>query len=338
MRGHPTVHILSQYLWPDDAPTGIYAEQVADALSNAGVDVRLVGGRGRYRAGHRPVPQTRILHIANREGQRGNLVSTAYEYESVRRGFRAYILSHVEPGDLVVVTSAPPTTLLLDRAIRVRQAVGIYWLQDYYPQLIRGVWDAPARARRLFARYWTDHLHRWPHVVKAAGNLGYSGSNARVIRNWNTLELGSPKPFRPGTVLYAGNLGYGHHLPSFITLCRKLHEEGREIIVRGDGPGMALLPKWINVKSPYVEPADCIRDYWEAEAHLVAGHPELPDAVFPSKFWNAQATGRPVLASGFAGVMAAELEAARTSDFHQHLAQWSGFLIGLVGSARRAGP
>ena len=123
----------------------------------------------------------------------------------------------------------------------------------------------------------------------------------------------------------------------FIALCRKLHAEGREIIVRGDGPGMARLPEWILVKSSHVEPADCIRDYWEAEAHLVAGHPDLPDAVFPSKFWNAHATGRPVLASGFDGVMAAELETARTSDFRQHLVQWSAFLLQLVDSARTAG-
>jgi hypothetical protein len=73
-----------------------------------------------------------------------------------------------------------------------------------------------------------------------------------------------------------------------------------------------------------------VRSYWEAEVHLVAGHPRFPDAVFPSKFWNARATGRPVLASGFAGVMAEELEAARTSDFTTHLPQWTRLVLSLV--------
>ena len=55
MTKRPVVHILTQYLWPDDAPTGIYAEHVADALAKAGLPVRLVAGTGRYRAGGRPL-------------------------------------------------------------------------------------------------------------------------------------------------------------------------------------------------------------------------------------------------------------------------------------------
>jgi hypothetical protein len=62
----------------------------------------------------------------------------------------------------------------------------------------------------------------------------------------------------------------------------------------------------------------------------VAGHPRFPDAVFPSKFWNAHATGRSVLASGFTGVMAEELEAARTSDFRTHLPQWTRLVVSLL--------
>jgi putative colanic acid biosynthesis glycosyltransferase WcaI len=332
-----TVHLLSQYLWPDDAPTGIYVEQVADALAAEGSRVRLVGGQGRYREGRRPPPRTEIERLPHFEGRRGHLVSTAREYESVRRAFTSYVAREVLPGDLVVVTSAPPTTVFLRRTIRRRKAVGVYWLQDYYPQLTRAVWDPPAPLRRAFARFWTRELRAWPHVVKAAGNLGYSGPNALLIRNWNTLDLGAPAPARPRTALYSGNLGYGHDLPSFLELCRTLHEKGCEILVRGDGPGMARLPSWIRTAPPFVDPQDLVRSYWEAEVHLVAGHPLLPDAVFPSKFWNAHATGRPVLASGFVGVMAEELEHARASDFHAHRLQWTRLLLSLLENGAPGG-
>ncbi len=87
-------------------------------------------------------------------------MSTAREYESVREAFGRYIRSHVAANDVVVVTSAPPTTLFLHRAIRSRRAIGVYWLQDYYPQLIRAVWDAPARAARLLDRLWRRELGR----------------------------------------------------------------------------------------------------------------------------------------------------------------------------------
>lgn len=331
-----TVHVLSQYLWPDDAPTGIYAEQLADSLGRAGASVRLVSGQGSYRAGRRAAPRTPIVRLAHYEGRRGKLVSTAREYESVREAFGSYIRRQVAANDVVVLTSAPPTTLFLGRAIRARRAMGVYWLQDYYPQLIRAVWDAPALLRRLLDRLWRRELGRWPHVVKAAGNLAYSGANTTVIRNWNTLELGEAIPARPRTALYSGNLGWGHDLQSFLELCQTLRNKGYEVTVRGDGPGMGRLPSWIRAAPPLAESAELVRSYWEAEVHLVAGHPRLPDAVFPSKFWNARATGRPVLASGFTGAMAEELEAARQADFQSHLPQWTALVLSILGGAARA--
>ena len=326
----PRIHILSQYLWPDDAPTGIYAENVADGLAALGLDVVLVGGTGSYRAGRRSQPRTQITRLPHFMGRRGSLISTAFEYDSIRRAFQRYIMAHVGRDDVVVVTSAPPTTLSLIDAIEARRAIGVYWLQDFYPQLIRGVIDQPMFVRRRIRSLWARRLARWTHVVKAAGNLGYDGSNALVIRNWHTLELGPQRPARPGLALYTGNLGYAHDLRSFLAMCESLRDKGMEITVRGDGPGMRKLPPWVRFAPPLANPEELIQSYWEAEIHLVAGHPALPDAVFPSKFWNAHATGRQVYASGFTGVMADELEHSRRSDFRTHLPQWTKFVSGLL--------
>jgi colanic acid biosynthesis glycosyl transferase WcaI len=331
-----TVHVLSQYLWPDDAPTGIYAEQLADSVAEAGALVRLVGGQGSYRPGRRVAPRAPISRLTHFEGRRGALASTAREYESVREAFGAYIRGQVAANDVVVMTSAPPTTLFLHRAIEARRAIGVYWLQDYYPQLIRAVWNAPGILRRFLDSLWRRELGQWPHVVKAAGNLAYSGPNASVIRNWNTLELGEPAPARPRTALYSGNLGWGHDLAAFLELCRRLRDDGYEITVRGDGPGMLKLPEWIRAARPVLESAELVRSYWEAELHLVAGHPSFPDAVFPSKFWNARATGRPVLASGFTGVMVEELELARAADFRTHLPRWTELVLSVLARSAPA--
>jgi hypothetical protein len=325
------VHVLSQYLWPDDAPTGMYAEQLADAMAAAGLRVRLVGGTGTYRAGERPAPATTIERVAHRAGKRGRLLSTALEYESVRAAFAAEIRERVSPGDVVVITSAPPTTIGLVREIHARGARGVYWLQDFYPELIRGVVDFPGPLRRRFAAAWCERLGRWDLVVKAAGNLGYDGPNARIARNWPTPDLGEPRPFRPRTALYSGNLGWGHHLPSFLALCEKLRTEGFEIVVQGDGPGIARLPGWIRGGPPLKSPVDLVRAYWDAEVHLVAAHPALTRAVFPSKFWNARATGRTVLFSGLASEMEAEKSAAETADYRRHLPD----LASLVGAVAR---
>ena len=53
----------------------------------------------------------------------------------------------------------------------------------------------------------------------------------------------------------------------------------------------------------------------EAETHLVAAHPRIQGAVFPSKLWNSLAAGRRILYSGFAGAMQAELEASVVSRY-----------------------
>jgi hypothetical protein len=338
MRDEPVVHVLTQYCWPDDAPTGIYAEQVADALAGQGVSVRLVSGTGRYREGRRPPPRTPVERLPHREGRRGRLLSVAFEYEAVRRAFARYIGGAVREGDVVLLTSAPPTTVFLHRAVRARGATGVYWLQDYYPQLIRGVWNAPALLLQPLRRLFDHHLASWDHVVKAAGNIRCPGGRALLIRNWNTLDLGASRPARPRTALYSGNLGWGHHLPSFLALCRGLVAEGYEVTVRGDGPGMKALPPWLRAEAPLVEPAALVRAYWDAEIHLVAGHPRIPDAVFPSKIWNALATGRPVRASGFAGPMLEELDAAQRAEPRAHLGHWLRFFEELRAPsvARRA--
>jgi hypothetical protein len=237
-----------------------------------------------------------------------------------------------------VLTSAPPTTLFLHGTVRARGATGVYWLHDYYPQLIRAVWDPPRVLRRLMGRLWDHHLAAWGHVVKAAGNIRCPVEEAPTIRNWNTLDLGAPRPARPRTALYSGNLGWGHHLPSFLELCRQLAGEGYEITVRGDGPGMRGLPSWVQAAPPLTDPEALIRSYWDAELHLAAGHPLIPDAVFPSKIWNALAAGRPVRISGCGPAMLEELEVARRARPADHLREWVRFVASLLAppAARQA--
>jgi hypothetical protein len=331
-----TIHVLTQFAWPDDAPTGIYSEQLADALGAAGVRVRLACGVGTYRVGTRPAPRTPIERLPHGIGRRESLLSVAIEFDRVRRCFSRYLATQVQAGDTVVLSSAPPTTLRLHRLIHSRGARGIYWLQDFYPELIRPIWDPPAAVRQRLRSFWIGELGRWDLVIKAAGNLDYDGSNAVVVRNWPTLDLGSPRLPRPKTALYSGNLGWIHHLGSFLTLCDQIRADGFEVTVRGDGPGMTRLPTWIRTAPPLASVDELIDSYWSAEVHLVAGDPRFPGAVFPSKFWNALATGRRVLASGFAPPMLAELQASREADFTMHLPALVDLVLRVADQA--AGP
>jgi hypothetical protein len=325
-REFPRVHILNQYVWPDAAPTGVYAEQLADRLNEGDCTTVLVGGNGSYRTTSRPKPVSKIVKLEAYRGRRGSHLSTLQEYASVHRKFRDYIEANVHQGDLVIVTSAPPSTITLHNVVKSRGATAVYWLQDYYPELLLGVWRYPQPVRDLLGKYWDKHLSRWDHVVKAATNLAYFGPNSRVLRNWPTLNFdASPEPEKR-TALYSGNLGFGHDIGRFIDTCRHLHERGYVITVRGDGPGIRKLPGWISVAPPF-ESADELRDaFLGSEVHLVAAHPDIRGAIFPSKIWNSLAANREVVCSGFEHEMLDELHESRKSLFHDHLDHWVGFV------------
>ena len=224
------IHLLTQYLWPDSAPTGLLAESLADSLNATGYEVMLVGGGGSYRPGTgRQKPVTPIHRLRHAVGRRGSLLATVVEYHAVTSEFKTYIEERVSPCEIVIVTSAPPTTIGLAESIHAKGAKAIYWLQDYYPELLRTLWNYPQPIRSVAHTYWDNRLGRWDLVVKAAGNLFYHGENARVIRNWPTIDVGKPEPAIPKTALYSGNLGYCHHIPSFLNLCEELRAEGYSI-------------------------------------------------------------------------------------------------------------
>jgi hypothetical protein len=207
-------------------------------------------------------------------------------------------------------------------AIRAAGARAIYWLQDYYPELLRGLVEYPKVARFALRGRFNRALSGWDAVVKIAANLGYEGANEVLIRNWATLTPPPNVEVLPNTALYSGNLGFGHDIPSFVAACETLTGLGYQLTIRADGPGLSKLPAWLEVQPLLDDPAALGRSYAQAAAHLIAGHPLIDEAIFPSKVWNALATGRPVITSGFGPRMRQELELCRSVNPAEHLGQW----------------
>ena len=326
-----TIHLLTQYIWPDAAPTAIYAEQLAARLESAGHTVRLVGGKGGYRPLRRVQPIAEIVYLDHREGRRGSLRETFAEYVSVTRAFRDYIARFVRHADTVIVTSAPPNTVTLARSIRSRGASAIYWLQDYYPELVRGIFEYPAPVRKAFRRYWDRQLQQWDQIVRIGNNLGGPKNNSVVIRNWPTLSFGNVRQPEPRTAIYSGNLGFGHDVPLLIKTCKELRAAGYRITVRCDGRGARKLPGWLQPEPLEADPEKLCDDLQRHEIHLIAGSPKITEAVFPSKIWNSLALGREIVCTGFAGAMLTELDASKEAPFERHLDQWVELVEKTIG-------
>ena len=327
-----TFHILTQYIWPDAAPTGLYAEHLATRLHEQGWDVRLVGGNGNYRMLERERPPVPILHLDHYRGRRGNLAQVFREYASVKRAFADYIDHFVRRSDVVVVTTAPPNTVQLAERIKRRGARAIYWLQDYYPELIRGIHEYPAVLRHVFSRYWDRHLARWDRVVKIGSNLAGPSENSVVIRNWPTISFENEAKPELGTALYSGNLGYGHDVDLLVAACKELRDAGYRLTIRADGPGARQLPSWLLAEPLREDPEKLKRDLLRHEVHLIAGHPKIQRAIFPSKIWNSIALGRRLVCTGFAGEMATELDATKRAPFDTHLDQWVDLISSMTVS------
>ncbi len=327
-----TFHILTQYIWPDAAPTGLYAEHLATRLHEQGRDVRLVGGSGNYRVLERERPPVPILHLDHYRGRRGSLAQTFIEYASVKRAFENYIDNFVRHGDVIVATSAPPNAVQLANRIKRRGAHAIYWLQDYYPELIRGIREYPRIARMTFRKWWDRQLAQWHRVVKIGGNLGGPLTNSVVIRNWPTISFDEdPKP-ESKTALYLGNLGYGHDIDLFVKGCERLRDDGYKINIRADGRGVCHLPPWLKAESLCRDVNESRDVLLRHEVHVIAAHPKITQAIFPSKIWNSIALGRRLVCTGFAGEMATELDATKRAPFDTHLDQWVDLISSMAVS------
>ena len=205
--------------------------------------------------------------------------------------------------------------------IRRRDADAIYWLQDYYPELVRGLHEYPVPLRRVFRRFWDSKLAQWDRVVKIGENLGGPCENAIVIRNWPTIDFDRGDSFEPGIGLYLGNFGYGHDLGHLIDACERLRDGGYTISIRADGPGRRAIADLAqgSTSLPRLEESEpsCY-----STKNTYRGASKNHPGDFPFQIWNSLAAKRELICTGFVGVMADELEASKQAPFERHLQQW----------------
>ena len=234
----------------------------------------------------------------------------------------------------MIVTSAPPNTVTLAAAIRDRGARCIYWLQDYYPELVRGLYDYPAPLRRAFRRYWDRHLACWDKVVKIGANLG--GPSAQFGRD---PQLADPL-VRSVSRARAQDRDLFRQ-PRLRTRCRTVDRGLQSAASR------RLSDHDARRRTQGCATSDVVAGAASGErSGSVTRRPAPPrstpggseskirQAIFPSKIWNSIAAGRELVCTGFAGEMAEELEAAKAAPFESHLEQWSELIAAIQNRAQ----
>ena len=325
------IHIINQYIWPDGSPVCLISEQLAVYLTNQGIPLAMVGGGGEYRPSSRPKPDVNFVSLPTKTLPRNNPLQILREYRSVYQTFRQYVKQHVQPGDTVLITSAPFLNILLRRSVP-KSVTTLFWLFDYFPASIHSL-NLPKFLYSAIRRWWDGELTKYDSVIKISSNLGYFGPNAVVYRQWPMIDIEPDPTVTPQKkAIYTGNLGIAHDVDSLVVECEQLRDAGYEINFHADGPGLDKLPDWLKNRSHGVfkNADDLVRALHEHEVHLVTGTPGTEELSFPSKTWNSIASGRRVIGCGFTGMMLQEFNESVTADYKRHLPDLAAYVTDLA--------
>ncbi len=306
------IHVINHHFWPDGSPSAVLEEELADALRDRGFDTVLVCGSGSFHDVTRPEPASPIIRLGSGEtGARDRQGSILRDYHRFFRAVKRYVRSSVGPGDAVLATSSPFLNSFLARTIRrtVPSARLVFHLHDYLPSNLKSL-SLPHRLASPVVRWLVDRsLARWDLVVSCAANIAYHGPNSVVARFWPTIAASERRVDRSvRRALYAGNLGIAHDIDAFVTEITRLRDEGWQVDVHGDGPGVALLPDWVSTAG-LVSGEAYLDILYSHPLHLVVGVRGNGTGAFPSKTINSLHVGAEVRPCGFLPEMLEELRA-----------------------------
>ncbi|AZI60798.1 MULTISPECIES: glycosyltransferase [Rhodococcus] len=319
-------------------PTGIapYTEGLANAIADAGADVRVVTGYPHYPfwrkmdgfSGLSSVEQSenltvqRLRHYIPRNPSflRRILMEASF-------ALRATWATLFHRADLILCLS--PTLLssaafvIRTRLLRSRTPV-VLWVQDFYGlgasetgQLSGGLSSLVDRAESWILRK-SDHvvvIH--PRFAKhAQDNLGVDSSSVTVIRNWTHLDLSQSACTREDSrkrlgwgpeqkiVLHAGNMGAKQGLENVVNAAHLLGPRQSDIkfVLMGDGNQRAHLEE-LSEGCTGIEFMDPVggEDFTDvlraADALLLNELADLRSMAVPSKLTSYFASGVPVVAA-----------------------------------------
>ncbi len=326
---------------PEKVGIAVYTTGMAEALAEAGHEVRVIAGQPYYPAWrsirpHRAwtfsrrrengVAITRIPHYIPRNptGARRLVHHFSFALASLVPAlwqglvFRPQLVIAVAPS-LV----AAPVARLAALACGARA-----WLhvQDFEVEaaFATGLIDGAGPLARLARRF--ERVMRTFHRVSAISpemcrRLVEKGVDpARVVefRNWADLDavkpLATPSPYRaewgiatPHVALYSGNIANKQGIGIVLAAARRLaHRKDLTFVVCGEGPNRGALEAeaagLANIHFRDLQPAERLGELMGlATVHLLPQLAGAADLVLPSKLTNMLASGRPVVATAAAG-------------------------------------
>ena len=326
--------ILHQFFYPDHSAVSQLMTDLAESLTQRGVEVTALAGRGRYNGGEALPPREEYRGIrierawATSYGKSSDVGRLA-DYLSFYFG-AAWKLLCMPRHDIVVALTTPPLiSLLALLVVRLRRMRMIVLVQDIYPDVAVAVGTLKAHSLVTKALDWLNRLalRGADRIIvlsecmreRVAPKVGEKASlSIDVIPNWADGELIKPLENRENpfarkhnlensfVVLFSGNFGLVNEFQTVLKAADRLR--GRTDIVFlfiGDGARKHEIEDFVrrhdleNVRIMPYEQRDLVPYSLAAgDALLVTLREGMAGLSVPSKTYAILAAGRPVLFVG----------------------------------------
>ena len=246
-----------------------------------------------------------------------------WSYQKIQKAMVKAALK-LPPHDIVISMTDPPLLAMAGATIAKKmRAKHIHWAMDLYPDLL------PVMGKSIPSVIYKFIKIRMIRAIKKADAIvpisqcmrrymthqGLPRQAMRVIENWPEIYLkekeDAPAPplfsdekFR---ILYAGTIGLAHDFDAVIQTAAYLRTKNPEIefVFTDRGRGAAALKERVkrhrlsNVRFIKPLPNKKLSMLTESgDIHLITMKKASAGKLFPSKFYTACATGRPILFVG----------------------------------------
>jgi len=309
------LYIINQYYFPFHAATGQLLQELAEYLSNKGVEVAVVTGKNGddSLADEEIINDVSVLRVRNRKDgteTSTKLLSYLTFYSHIKKRLRMI----VEDGSTVLVLSTPPliasvlTGLKKSNQIRI-----IYNVQDLYPDILVALGKMSEKnllyrvlkkkAKKIIEQ--SDKIVTIDRKMQERLNREYGPLNGKsqIIENWALKELQpykSPDRTPELTVLYSGNMGRAHEYDTLLQAMKDLQQEKIKFVISGGGYNYNVLKAKASslnhVEFSHYVPREALSELINhSDLCMVIGSRELSGIIVPSKFYGYIACGKPVI-------------------------------------------
>ena len=334
------ITIINRFYPPDVSPTARLAASLAKHRVSKGDAVTVIGGQG-YVVDDQKLPASLPSEIHTTDGKLGSLhihhtwtprLGKRTLFHRCLDYFAFYLLAcftilRLAKQDVIVCLTTPPLIVVagLFHKLLHRKTRLILWNMDCYPEVAersgtirpQGIISRSLQSVNRFLALHLDHIVCLDKAMKtllASREKGHA-TPTTIIPNWEKLSdypaiapvsLDKRKDL-PFTVLYSGNMGYGHSFKTLLLAARELKRKGSSVrfVITGGGIRSEEIQQRIatedlhNISFEGYVSHDQLR-HIQTTSHcaLITLRDNMLGCMSPSKLHASLAMGLPVLYVG----------------------------------------